>query len=146
MVDELFAFIPLIRDSLYRTLILACQRTEHSANAAQVKELLKIALQAVRLTRKTARPAYSISSYWDETTFEGVKANLASAERFKTSPAIQASVKQLSSLLSPSVQKEKASNKRKGDNRETNANPTTNGTQASESRKKQRKARKHKPE
>ncbi|KAB5592609.1 DNA polymerase phi subunit [Ceratobasidium theobromae] len=146
VVDELFAFIPLIRDSLYRTLILACQRTEHSANAAQVKELLKIALQAVRLTRKTARPAYSISSYWDETTFEGVKANLASAERFKTSPAIQASVKQLSSLLSPSVQKEKASNKRKGDNRETNANPTTNGTQASESRKKQRKARKHKPE
>jgi DNA polymerase phi len=136
-----------VRDSLYKTLNLACQQAEHSMSAAQVKELLKIALQAVRLTRKIARPTDSVSSCWDAAEFDRIKMELASSERFKGSPAIQASAKQLSSLLLPSsaAQKEPGSKKRKGGNIGI-VDGIANGAHEPEPRKKRKKVKKQKSE
>ncbi|CAE7157151.1 unnamed protein product [Rhizoctonia solani] len=137
-VEQLFTLIPSIRDSLYKALGTACEQTEHSANAAQVKELLKIGLQAVRLSRKFARPSDSIGTSWDAPAFATVKEQLASSDRFKGSSAIQSSVKQISSLLVPSdgspvVKKRK----------EAAEDVTINGTET-EPRKKRKKVKKQK--
>ncbi|CAE6417074.1 unnamed protein product [Rhizoctonia solani] len=140
VVDQLFSFIPLIRDPLYKSLSAACEQTDHSANAAQVKELLKIGLQAVRLSRKTARPTDSISSAWDSSAFEKVKEQLANSERFKGSPAIQSLARQLSSLLAPPTGENASVNKKR---KETTGEVTINGAE-SEPRKKRKKVKKQK--
>ncbi|CAE6520437.1 unnamed protein product, partial [Rhizoctonia solani] len=139
MVKQFFSFVPLTRDSLYKTLTTACEQTEHSANAAQVKELLKIALQAVRLARKIARPDDSVSSAWDVSAFEKVKEQLASSDRFKGSPAVQSLSKQMLSLLAPPAEPVPVVKKRK----ETAGDVTINGTE-SEPRKKRKKVKKQK--
>ncbi|CAE6439768.1 unnamed protein product, partial [Rhizoctonia solani] len=138
MVEQLFSFIPLFRDSLYKTLTTACEQTEHSANAAQVKELFKIALQAVRLSRKFARPTDSISTSWDVAAFEKVQEQLASLDRFKGSSAIQSSAKQMLSLLVP-PKGAPVPQKRK----EVAEAVTINGTET-EPRKKRKKVKKQK--
>ncbi|KAG8691843.1 hypothetical protein FRC11_007809 [Ceratobasidium sp. 423] len=139
MVEQFFSFIPLIRESLYKTLATTCEQTEHSANAVQVKELLKIALQAVRLARKIARPTDSISSSWDISTFETVKGQLASSDRFKGSPAVQSLAKQMLSLLAPPKESVPVAKKRK----EAAGDVTINGIEA-EPRKKRKKVTKQK--
>ncbi|CAE6452304.1 unnamed protein product [Rhizoctonia solani] len=138
MVEQLFSFIPLIRDSLYKTLTTACEQTEHSANTAQVKDIMKIALQAVRLSRKFARPTDSISTSWDVSTFEKVQEQLASSDRFKGSSAIQSSAKQMLSLLVP-PKGAPVAQKRK----EATEAVTVNGTET-EPRKKRKKVKKQK--
>ncbi|KDN51531.1 hypothetical protein RSAG8_00076, partial [Rhizoctonia solani AG-8 WAC10335] len=138
MIEQLFSLIPLIRDSLYKTMTTACEQTEHSANTAQVKELLKIALQAVRLSRKIARPTDSISASWDVSAFKKVQEQLASSDRFKGSSAIQSSAKQMLSLLTPPKDAPVAK-KRK----EAAGDVTVNGTET-EPRKKRKKVNKQK--
>ncbi|KAF8758510.1 DNA polymerase phi, partial [Rhizoctonia solani] len=140
VVEQLFSFIPLIRDALYKSLTTACEQTEHSANAAQVKELLKIALQAMRLARKVARPSDSISSSWDVSAFEKVREQLANSDRFKGSPAIQSSTKQVLSLLVPTSNGTVPTNKKR---KETAEEVTINGTET-EPRKKRKKVKKQK--
>ncbi|KAH7340489.1 DNA polymerase phi-domain-containing protein [Rhizoctonia solani] len=140
MVEQLFSFIPLVRDSLYKALTTACEQTEHSANTAQVKDLLKIGLQAVRLTRKTARPTDSISSSWDAVAFENVKEQLANSDRFKGSPSIQSLAKQMLSLLvPPNTEAAPGAKKRK----EAAGDVTINGTEV-EPHKKRKKVKKQK--
>ncbi|CAE6491505.1 unnamed protein product [Rhizoctonia solani] len=138
MIEQLFSLIPLIRDSLYKTMTTACEQTEHSANTAQVKELLKIALQAVRLSRKIARPTDSVSASWDVSAFKKVQEQLASSDRFKGSSAIQSSAKQMLSLLTPPKDAPVAK-KRK----EAAGDVTVNGTET-EPRKKRKKVNKQK--
>ncbi|KAJ1310167.1 hypothetical protein OPQ81_006911 [Rhizoctonia solani] len=134
IINQFFSFVPLMRDSLYKTLTTACEQTEHSANTAQVKELLKVALQAVRLTRKFARPNDSVSSLWDVSAFEKVKEQLANSDRFKGSPAIQSSTKQMLSLLSPPTTEATPAVKK----RKEIAADASNGTET-EPRKKRKK-------
>lgn len=145
IVDEFLAFIPLVRDALYKTLRHACQQTEHTANAAQMKELLKIALQAVRLTRKVAKPTDGASMYWDAAAFESLRKELAKCDRFKTSPGVQALAKQFSSILaSDGPQKAQGVKKRKVvAEAETVA---VNGADEAEPRKKRKKVRKPRQE
>ncbi|CAE6432345.1 unnamed protein product [Rhizoctonia solani] len=140
VVEQFFLFIPLIRDPLYKSLSDACEQTEHSANATQVKELLKVALQFIRLARKVARPMDSISLSWDASAFEKVKEQLASSDRFKGSPAIQSSAKQIASLLAPPTGETASANKKR---KEGTREVTINGTEA-ESRKKRKKVKKQK--
>jgi DNA polymerase phi len=144
LVDEFFAFVPLLRDALYNTLRSACQQTEHAPNATQAKELIKIGLQAVRLTRKLARPSDALDSCWDAAEFGEVKKDLASSDRFKSSPAIQTSAKQFASLLEPAAgsQNAQAAKKRKQVNGEVEGAVAVNGTHEVEPRKKRKKVKK----
>lgn len=149
MVEQFFKFVPLMRDSLYKTLSLACQQAEHAVNAAQAKDLLKIALQAVRLTRKIARPTDSVSSSWNTAAFEKIKEELANSDKFQASSAIQSLAKQMLTLLSQSsaAQKDQGPKKRKGNDEEPSGEVKVNGTQeAAEPRKKRKKVKKQKSE
>ncbi|KAG8726778.1 DNA-directed DNA polymerase [Ceratobasidium sp. 428] len=143
-IDELFAFIPLLQDALYKTLLTACQQTEHTLNTAQIKELLKTGLQAARLARKLARPNDDLEACWDAPAFEEIRQALASSARFKSSPAIQTLAKQFGSFLEPAVrpQDTNSTKKRKGDKEEAGEGTTENGTDQVEPRKKRKKVKK----
>ncbi|KAG8748741.1 hypothetical protein FRC10_000132 [Ceratobasidium sp. 414] len=145
ILGEFFAFIPLIRDALYETLRSSCQQAEHTPNAAQIKELLKIGLQAARLTRKFARASDDLDACWDVPAFEEVRQALAHSDRFKSSPAIQTLAKQFASLLGSTngPRETNGAKKRKGDDGEGPGEAATKpGTNGVESRKKRKKIKK----
>ncbi|KAG9125256.1 DNA-directed DNA polymerase, partial [Ceratobasidium sp. 392] len=145
ITDEIFAFIPLVRDALYKTLISACQQTDHALNANQTKELLKIGLQAARLASKLARASDDLEACWDTSAFEEVRQRLASSDRFKSSPAVQTLAKQFASLLTPATRPRGANGikKRKGDGSESAEKAVIkNGVDKTEPRKKRKKVKK----
>ncbi|KAG9099782.1 hypothetical protein FRC06_004852 [Ceratobasidium sp. 370] len=123
----------------------SCQQVEHAPNAAQAKELLKIGLQALRLTRKFARASDDLEACWDAPAFEEVRQALADSDRFKSSPAVQTQAKQFASLLGTTngPQETSGAKKRKG-NDEGGGEAAEHRTREAEPRKKRKKARQQK--
>ncbi|KAG8715114.1 DNA-directed DNA polymerase [Ceratobasidium sp. 394] len=145
ILDEFFTFIPLIRDALYKTLRSSCQQTEHAPNAAQMKDLLKIGLQALRLTRKFAQANDDLGTCWDTSAFEEVRQALAGSDRFKSSVGVHTLAKQFASLLGATNQPQETNGakKRKGGEEEAGKFATEHGTHEAEPRKKRKKVKKH---
>jgi DNA polymerase phi len=97
--DEQFVkFIPSLRDALLATLTPTGQ--DASLNAAQAKELLKLASQAVRQSKRVT--ASSLSTLWKPDAWEELRSQLASSDRFKASTGLLNACKQIVELASGS--------------------------------------------
>ncbi|QRW14703.1 DNA polymerase phi subunit [Ceratobasidium sp. AG-Ba] len=149
MIEEFFAFVPLLRDALYLSLQSAAQEQDHVPNAAQVKELLKVGLQSVRLTRKIARPGDNLEDVWDAQRFEEVRQILVGSDRFKSSPAIQTLAKQVAALIVSDSKPEGSIKTKKRKGVDSHAGDgldevVVNRAHESEPRKKRKKVKKQK--
>lgn len=90
----------------------ACE--DEKLTAAQVKELLKLALAGVRHTKRVSSENIdTIRSTWDPASWDKLATTLASAERFKASTGLQTMCKQVSQLASKEASEGVKSKKRK---------------------------------
>ena len=102
----------------------ACE--DEKLTAAQVKDLLKLALAGVRHTKRvTTDDTDVVRATWDPASWDELGATLASAERFKASTGLQALCKQISNLANKEPSESAKNKKRKVDSVEgEEAEPT----------------------
>ncbi|THG98713.1 hypothetical protein EW026_g3515 [Hermanssonia centrifuga] len=113
---EILEFMPGLRNAVQESIRVAC--SEESLTATQVKELLKLALSAIRQTKRVASQE-QLRTIWEPSSWETLSSTLASADRFKSSTALQTMCKQISQLVTEEkLSKAKASGKRKVDSLE----------------------------
>ncbi|PSS32180.1 hypothetical protein PHLCEN_2v2053 [Hermanssonia centrifuga] len=113
---EILEFMPGLRNAVQESVRDAC--SEESLTAAQVKELLKLALSAIRQTKRVASQE-QLHTIWEPSSWETLSSALASADRFKSSTALQTMCKQISQLVTEGkLSKAKAPGKRKVDSLE----------------------------
>ncbi|KAI8998993.1 DNA polymerase phi-domain-containing protein [Trametes punicea] len=98
---EILAFMPTLRQAILDTLSDACTG-DSSLTAAHAKEILKLALVAVRQTKRFASNTEEAASIWEPSTWSDLSAKLASSDRFKASVGLQAMCKQVDQLLQES--------------------------------------------
>ena len=75
----------------------ACQ--ESTLTAAQLKDVFKLVLSAVRRTKRTCSPA-ELSSLWDPASWDTICDTLIASERFQASAGLHASCRQIVHLTS----------------------------------------------
>ncbi|KAF8843637.1 hypothetical protein BDN67DRAFT_945267 [Paxillus ammoniavirescens] len=107
---------------------------EPSLSPGQVKELLKVVLLYVRQTRKVAEPA--TVEEWDPAAWKELHSKLSSSNRFKSSPSVLSTCRQVESAVTPPklAPQGKDGGKRKAESEDT-------GPSKKPSRKKQKKGR-----
>jgi DNA polymerase phi len=124
-VNEILTFMPTLRRVLFDVALSACGETA-SLTTAQIKELLRLALVGIRLTKRASDGTKTISDIWQPSEWEALTERLASTERFKPSTTLRTMCQQIveasrtppNSIKSKSVSKassNKTSAKRKGD-------------------------------
>lgn len=100
-----------------RTTIQECIRNaceDEKLTAAQVKELLKLALAGVRHTKRISSDNVDIvRSTWDPASWEELAATLSNTERFKASNSLQDLCKQISRVANKEDSEGAKSKKRK---------------------------------
>jgi DNA polymerase phi len=89
--------VPSLRDALLATL---SPSSDTSLNAAQAKELFKLASQAVRHSKRIA-PS-DLSTLWKSDAWEDLRSQLAASDRFKGSTGLLNSCKQIVQMTSGS--------------------------------------------
>lgn len=90
---EVLSFMPKCSAFLLDFTIKACQE-DSNFTAAQIKDILKLSLVAVRQTQRVA-PGGTTRDIWKPTSWEKMKEGLASSERFKASVSLQTMCQQL---------------------------------------------------
>ncbi|KAI0668533.1 DNA polymerase phi-domain-containing protein [Trametes maxima] len=115
---EILIFMPKLRQAILDALSNACS-SESTLTPAHAKEILKLALTAVRQTKRFASGADEASSVWEPSKWTDLSSKLASSDRFKSAVGLQAMCKQIVQLLQDSNTKasvkDKAATKRKAD-------------------------------
>lgn len=91
---------PSLRDALLTSL---APTSEPLLNSAQAKELLKLASQAVRQSKRIS--SSDLSTLWKSDAWEDLRSQLAASDRFKASTGLLNTCKQLAQLISGSVAK-----------------------------------------
>lgn len=91
--------MPKLRQTLHDMIAGACDETS-SLTHAQVKELLKLGLMAIRQTKKAVTTPEELSSLWEPSLWEALSKKIASSDRFKTSPGLQTLSKQMAQTAS----------------------------------------------
>lgn len=97
--EEAGAFMKAFAEALHGALIEACGEVT-TLNAQQMKELLKLALAAVRHT-KSSIPA-DLSLAWSLASWTTLQSSLVKAERFKASKALHSLSKQIVQVIGQS--------------------------------------------
>ncbi|RDX52694.1 hypothetical protein OH76DRAFT_1399938 [Lentinus brumalis] len=111
---EVLAFVPKLRQAILDTLSNACSATgATSVQPAQAKEILKLALMAVRQTKRVAQNDAELSSAWEPSKWSDLSGSLASSDRLKASVGLQAMCKQIIQLVQDDKAGSKASDKSK---------------------------------
>jgi DNA polymerase phi len=85
--------MPQLRRVLINVMSTACDETA-TLNSAQMKELCKLALLAVRQTTRII-PKADVSTIWEPNTWDRLCKKIAATERFKASTALQATCQQM---------------------------------------------------
>ena len=96
------AFMPTLRTAIHDTITGACNDTSSSLQSAHVKELLKLALVAVRQTKRVASGDEAAAA-WQPAKWSALSSTLAANDRFKASVGLQAMCKQIVGLLQDST-------------------------------------------
>lgn len=108
--SDILAAIPSYRAAMHKVLLSPFSDSASTLDAARVKELVKLALGAVRITTAASSPA-STASLWNAAEFTALAEQYKAHDRFKGAVAIQNLLQQLVTLINgPSA---KASTKRK---------------------------------
>ncbi|GBE82630.1 hypothetical protein SCP_0410150 [Sparassis crispa] len=118
---DILKFIPTLRRSLHDVISNACGDTP-TLTPAQMKELLKLGLTAVRQTKRFASSPEEVFSSWDPSTWNVLAGKLAASDRFKSSTGLQTMCKQMAQLASETAQadiKAKASSEKSKSNNAT---------------------------
>jgi DNA polymerase phi len=93
-------FAPSLRDALLATL---APTSEPPLNATQAKDLLKLASQAVRQSKRIE--SSDLSTMWKSDAWEDLRSQLAASDRFKASTGLLNSCKQIVQMTSGSSTK-----------------------------------------
>lgn len=113
-VNDLLEFMPALRQAVQKAIRRACDG--ETLTAPHVKDVLKLTLSAVRLTKRVAESQSQVQTAWEPSSWESLSQTLAGSERFKSSTGLQASCKQIAQLASQDTStKSKGSTKRKVD-------------------------------
>lgn len=145
---EILEFMPKLRKAILDVLTNACT-SESSLTPAHAKEILKLALTAVRQTKRYTATVEEAASIWEPSKWTDLSAMLAESDRFKSAVGLQAMCKQIVQLLQESGTasakasgNDKASTKRKSE--AVAAEEEEEGAAAPAKRAKHKKARKEK--
>lgn len=139
------SFMPKCRQALQDFATQACSDERVVATAAQIKDVLKLGLLAIRQTQRVTSSSDSLEEIWKPSVWETLHRKFASTERFKASTALQTLCQQLAkaSRGAPSA-KSKGSKKENGTETEVRqvkrkAAVTVNGDDLASTRKAKRK-------
>jgi DNA polymerase phi len=78
-----------LRQEMIDIMMSACDEAA-TLNTAQMKDLLKLAVLAVRQTRRVVPQSENISMIWEPNAWDKLRTKLRSTERFKSSTALHA--------------------------------------------------------
>ena len=97
-----------VRSATYAVLASASDATTSSSlNASRLKDILKFALQAVRITSKLCvKDLKAVVGIWDLPQLNALAEKLAKSERFGGSSSLHQLCKQLASLIQPPAKKD----------------------------------------
>lgn len=96
--DDILSFVPKLQTVLLDTMSHACEATDASLTAAQVKEILKLALLAVRHSRRLCG-GQELATMWKAANWNRLSVQFASSSRFKSSTGLQSSCKEIVRLI-----------------------------------------------
>lgn len=82
-----------LRQELIEVMSTACDEAA-TLNATQMKDLFKLALLAIRQTRRIVPQSSNVSAIWEPSTWDKLRQQLAGAEHFKTSTTLHAMCQQ----------------------------------------------------
>jgi DNA polymerase phi len=85
--------MPKLRQEMIDTMTSACDGAA-TLNAAQMKDLFKLALLAIRQTRRVVPQSDDMSTIWEPSAWDNLRKKLGATERFKTSTALHAMCEQ----------------------------------------------------
>lgn len=96
----LLTFLPQVSDMLWKSLdAAATSSVDASVNASLVKELLKFALQAVRVTKRVCADGQAVQATWDPVKIQEAMKGLSQSARFAQSGALQGLLKQMLAVV-----------------------------------------------
>ncbi|KZT74012.1 hypothetical protein DAEQUDRAFT_661194 [Daedalea quercina L-15889] len=99
MRADVLGFFPKLRVVLLDVISQACEASDASLTAAQVKELLKLALLAVRQTRHMCGDQ-ALPTIWEPSLWNDLSSKLAASSRFKSSTGLRLSCKEIAHVSS----------------------------------------------
>lgn len=105
--DDILSFVPKLQTVLLDTMSQACEASDASLTAAQVKEILKLALLAVRQSRKACGDQ-GLTAVWNAAPWNNLSTKFAATSRFKSSTGLQSSCKEVARLIEQSAKSEDA--------------------------------------
>ncbi|KAM5542581.1 hypothetical protein V8D89_003542 [Ganoderma adspersum] len=100
--SQTLAFMPSLRKAILDTLTKACLNESTTLQPAHVKDILKLAVVAVRQTKRVTDNTNELASIWQPSSWSELSSALASNDRFKASVGLQAMCKQIVQLLQES--------------------------------------------
>ena len=119
----MLTYVPKLRKVILETISKACEGDAATLQPSHVKEILKVALVAIRQTKRVSQNSKDLSSAWQPSKWADLSNTLAASDRFKASTGLQAMCKQITQLLqddnssakTSEKSKEKATTKRKAE-------------------------------
>lgn len=93
--QEALEFIPAVQKRLLEVATEA-SADDTKLNAAQLKDLFKLAMAALRQTKRIS--AEDVSTVWDSKAWDQLRQTLAQSSRFKASTGLQTTCKQISQM------------------------------------------------
>ncbi|WFD06863.1 DNA-directed DNA polymerase [Malassezia vespertilionis] len=102
-VPIILAFIAKVRDSILDTIRAAVEPTEESMNAQRLKEVLRFALQAVRITARIVSgekdATGTMTSCWPPAALQDTLAQLQRSPRFSSSTSLHGLLKEMLAVV-----------------------------------------------
>jgi len=92
---DILVFFPKLQTALIDVVSQACDASDASLTVAQVKELFKLGLLAVRHTRRMTASAEELSAVWSPPLWNDLASKLAASPRLKSSTGLQSSCKEI---------------------------------------------------
>lgn len=117
-VSDGFTFITHVREAIFETVEAACAPQEGAAamNAQRLKDVLRFALQAVRITaHMTSGDGAQMHACWPSAELDAMLGRLQASERFKNSTSLHSIVKEMQALLRRADESTSLKQKRQAD-------------------------------
>ncbi|EGO20980.1 hypothetical protein SERLADRAFT_452123 [Serpula lacrymans var. lacrymans S7.9] len=141
--DEVVKFMTALRHALLDLISSACDERA-ALTAAQIKELLKLGLLAIRQTTKALSKPSDIETIWDPSSWKNVLERLSSSSRFKSSTALLKMCEQIAkSAKIASPEKINGTNGKEGSSKRK-AGDVSEGEGGGSKKAKQKRAKKSK--
>lgn len=99
-VSDALAFVHSVRDVVFTTVRGAVDGEDASLNAQRLKDVLRFALQAVRITSRIAEnDAALVQAAWPVTEIEQLGTYLQDSERFRSSTSLHGMIKEMCAVV-----------------------------------------------